>query len=279
MSEELTDILVESGLSPKEAAIYLAACELGPAGVQEIANKSGIQRTTVYVCLETLEKEGFISGAEAAGRKVFVAAPPDHVLSTVRAKREAIVQKEEKLASALPRLTALYNVEGQKPQVLFMEGQEGLMSQLDVFEKLVGPFIQITNIDDAAEAFKGREQRRKEHKQQLKEQEVGGRTLVVTSKSLEELQLLPMPVDLRFLPFENFPIHGEVTVREDTILLYSFRGQTFVTIIRSKTMADTLRSVFELAWSGARIYPGLSSQERLAGFTKPLSDQTFPKQN
>ena len=276
MQEDLLHVLEESGLSSKEAAVYLAACELGPSGAPEIAAKAAIQRTTTYVCLETLEKRGCVSTADVAGRMVFVASPPEQLFAMVKKEREEMGRRTEKFFEALPRLSALYNVEGQKPQVLFMEGATGLRSQHGVFESLTGPYVQITNIDDAAEAFRGFEETRREHQERLKQAETSGRALFVTAKALSDITLAVLPTDTRILPFEEFPIHGEMIVREDTILLFSYRGQTFVTVTRSKTMADTLRALFELAWRSAKVYPGLSAEERMAGFRTPLQDQTFP---
>lgn len=261
---ELLDLLIESGLSEKEAAVYLAACELGPAGAQEIANKSGVHRTTAYLCLETLTQQSYISTAEAGGRTVFVASPPDALLEHLRRERLSAADREERLSDALPRLLALYNVEGRKPQVLFMEGKEGLRSQHGVFENLKGPYVQITNFDDAADAFRGLEITRSEHHERLREAGTQGRSLLVTHRMPDEVKLARLPVDTKILPYEKFPIHGEVIVREDTVLLFSYKVSVFMTIVRSKTMADAVRALFELAWLGAKDFPSRSAADRMA---------------
>lgn len=262
--KNLASVLIEIGLSEKEAAVYLAACELGPSGAQEISRKSGVNRATVYVCLEALQKHGYVSTSSVLGKTMFVAGPPSELLASAKEEAEATRRKEARLAEAMPQLAALYNVEGSKPEVLFMEGVDGLREHLRVMENLRGPYLQITNTDDAAKAFTGKEFDRADHQERLLRDHVEGRALLVTAKPFSEVKLAKLPVDVRLLHEEAFPIHGEITVREDTLLLLSFKLETFVTIIRSKTLANTFRSLFELAWKGAEDYPGFTKEERMS---------------
>ena len=59
--------LEEIGLSEKEAKIYLALLQVDRDTIQDLATKTGINRTTVYPVLETLQKKGLVS--ESTGRK------------------------------------------------------------------------------------------------------------------------------------------------------------------------------------------------------------------
>ncbi|KKW37195.1 MAG: Transcription regulator [Candidatus Giovannonibacteria bacterium GW2011_GWA2_53_7] len=261
---QLAQILIDAGLGEKEACVYLAACELGPSSAQDISKKSGVNRATVYVCLEALEKRGYLSVSSVLGKTVFIAGPPEGLLLAAKEEAEVARKKEEHLRDVLPQLAALYNVEGNKPEVLFMEGIEGLREHLSVMERLRGPYVQITNTDDAARAFTGKEFERADHQGRLRKGDVEGRSLLVTAKPFSQVKLAKLPVDVRLLHEEAFPIHGEITVREDTLLLLSFKLETFVTIIRSKTLANTFRALFELAWKGAEGYPGFTKEERMS---------------
>ena len=44
----IDQILVQLGLQETEARFYLAALELGPASVRDVAAKAGISRTNAY---------------------------------------------------------------------------------------------------------------------------------------------------------------------------------------------------------------------------------------
>jgi DNA-binding MarR family transcriptional regulator len=259
----LKDTLVEIGLSDKEAAVYLAACQLGPSSAQDISDSSGVKRATVYVCLEALQEKGFMSTSTVFDKTLFVAEKPDRLLSASRDEMSLAQKRLEQLDEAMPQLAALYNVEGRKPQVMFMDGVAGLRRHLAVMESLSGPYIQITNIDDAKTAFSGSEFTRESHQENLRKSNVNGRALLVTKEPFSQVKLARLPVDVKLLHYEEFPIHGEITVREDTILMLSFKLETFVTIIRSKTVANVVRSLFELAWKGASEMPGFTAEERM----------------
>ena len=56
--------LEKLGFSPKEADVYISLLELGSAVVSDVAKKAGINRSTAYVLLESLEKKGFVSVSE-----------------------------------------------------------------------------------------------------------------------------------------------------------------------------------------------------------------------
>ena len=61
MIDELKNGLKELGFSEKESEVYLAMLELGPAAVQDIAKKAGVNRSTTYVMIESLKRRGLIS--------------------------------------------------------------------------------------------------------------------------------------------------------------------------------------------------------------------------
>jgi len=51
---QLNETLLQMGLNEKEAKVYLACLELGGATIAEIAEKSGVKRTSIYNFLEEL---------------------------------------------------------------------------------------------------------------------------------------------------------------------------------------------------------------------------------
>ncbi len=61
------------GLTEKEARTYLASLELGPETAQNIAKKTGINRATTYVQIESLKKRGLMSEFEKGALDILVA--------------------------------------------------------------------------------------------------------------------------------------------------------------------------------------------------------------
>ena len=112
-------ILQEIGLTSKEAAVYLAALELGQASALRIAQKSGVKRPTAYVTLNTLRDKGLIEVIPKGTTTAYQAMDPEKIL----------LDFEEKIAglkTALPELKSLHNIVPGKPRVRFYEGRKSI---------------------------------------------------------------------------------------------------------------------------------------------------------
>ncbi|MBU1705987.1 TrmB family transcriptional regulator, partial [Patescibacteria group bacterium] len=120
--DELTRELTHLGLTEKEASVYLAAAELGPSVAQDIAKKAKVNRATTYVMIDMLKTRGLMSSYSKGKKKFFVAESPERLLGMIRLQRQELESREEEFARIMPQLAALYNVEGTKPQVRFLEG-------------------------------------------------------------------------------------------------------------------------------------------------------------
>lgn len=62
-------LLIQIGLSDKEAATYLKLLELGSGSVQKIAGATGIKRVTMYVIIDRLKQFGLVNEL-GEGKKV-----------------------------------------------------------------------------------------------------------------------------------------------------------------------------------------------------------------
>src|SRR3989338_185182 len=102
----LTTILQNLGLNEKEAEVYLACLELGSATVQEVSDKAGVKRTSVYNFLEDMKARGFISEVRH-GKRILLVPEEPHVLL-----KKAEEQKKQ-LEEALPEFMSIYNRPGE----------------------------------------------------------------------------------------------------------------------------------------------------------------------
>lgn len=123
----LGDKLVKIGLSEREAAVYIAALELGPTGALQLSRRTGINRPMVYATLEQLKQRGLMEVQLKGLKQKFAAASPDQF--------DAIISDHKKtFADALPELLALYKLKGERSNIKYYEGIEGLKS---VFETIL----------------------------------------------------------------------------------------------------------------------------------------------
>ncbi|MBT5338059.1 hypothetical protein HN858_03675 [Candidatus Falkowbacteria bacterium] len=143
--------LQEFGLSDKESRVYLAALELGTSTIQELSQKSNVNRATTYIQVETLLKRGLLSTVDKNKKSVFIAERPDRLLSILDEQKQKIENKHDKIKKLIPDFEALYNVIGDRPRVRFFEGSVGVdawrqdvykfgPSQLDMILPLVEDF-------------------------------------------------------------------------------------------------------------------------------------------
>jgi sugar-specific transcriptional regulator TrmB len=119
MKHENRGELVELGLSPAEAQIYLVLLQNASLSASAIAAASGVSRSSVYQMLCSLADRGLIEAGTGYGSKFAVVAPDQALPALVARERETLAQREE-LASRLgQRLVALTNeVEGRPEELI-----------------------------------------------------------------------------------------------------------------------------------------------------------------
>ena len=141
------EILKSLGLSDKEIKIYLANLQLGSSLVQNIANFAGLNRTSTYDFLRSLEQKGFVSYMIQSGKKFYQATQPNKLIDMLR-EREILVRK------ILPELNSLSESIGKRPNVEVYSGKEGLKS---IFENILAEsksFSCIASTNHLSKCFK-----------------------------------------------------------------------------------------------------------------------------
>jgi sugar-specific transcriptional regulator TrmB len=252
--DELMNELKHLGLAEKEASVYLASLELGPAAVQDISHKSKINRATTYVMIESLSARGLMSTFVRGKKRFYAPENPERLMSILRIQQKELEEKEKEFEKTLPMLFALYNAEGAKPQIRYLEGPEGLKTVRQTFERMEGEFVQIISHDDAL-ASKELNEGRETHIQNLRNERSPHRVLAVMDNPNPTVVAEMGVGEWRIIPSKDFCIHGDITVRGNHVFLFSYRTSVLAVIIVSKEIADAVRALFNLAWKGAEGYP------------------------
>lgn len=244
--------LVSIGLSEKEAAVYLALLELGSDTVQNIAKKSGVNRATTYVILDALKKKGVASTVEKGTKTHFQAESPDALRKLIRFQEAEIKEHEAKLADMLPELRGVFNRAENKPIVRFFEGKEGLLQIVeDIFSQTPADseVLNVYNVEVINTVFT--EQERSKIIQSRLKKRIRAKDIYTSatigptnkpSRLLESVQL----TDATFL------LPGDVTIYGNRVALSSLKDRLSGVIIESPVIAQTLRSLFLLAFEAAK---------------------------
>lgn len=241
--------LISLGLTPKEALVYLSSLELGPSPVAEIAKHAKVNRATTYVMIESLTKRGLISSMEKGKKRYFAAESPEHLQNIFHLERMGIEEREHDLHALLPELRAL-TAGKEKPRVRFYEGLEGLESMReDLFKIKDLDILSIFSLDDTKEIL--HPEHTEPFRKKLLERQIKNRYIYTSTEAPTDI---PSAWEGRMVSKDKFPFHGEITIYGDRVAMLSYRGKLIGVIIESHGLAETMRSVFELAWEAALKY-------------------------
>ena len=120
------EILIQNGLSPKEAKVYLAILEIGEASMSMIARKTKLQRPTVYDIVGDLQKKGLAFINTKKGLKYISPVSPRVLVDRFK---DGFLNAE----SILPDLLEMAYKSPLKPRIKFYEGIDGLKDILREF--------------------------------------------------------------------------------------------------------------------------------------------------
>lgn len=233
--------LFSIGFTKKEAAVYLAALELGEATITDIAEKAGLPRTTSYGFIKILSAKGLLSFSIKKRRKYFFAEDPVR-LSNINQERERLLKE------ALPSLRSIYNVSETKPKIRFYEGREGIKTILEDILKSKKDFLAITSIKDMMRVFRDYfphfievRAKRKIH------------VNLLTNKTPESLKLAQEDKkkfrETKFVP-RNFSFHTANFIYGNKIAIISVKKQPAIgIIIEDPDITYTFKMLFEIIWN------------------------------
>lgn len=246
--------LEKIGLTEKEALVYLASLELGESSVQDIATKANVNRATCYVIIEQLQEKEVMEEVANGKKRLFKAAGPYALKNVIRHQNDEIKKKKQKLEQLLPRLKKVHNILPNRAVVRYYEGKESLQSIREQFleskSKQLHAFFSeqdVYNVFDIADRKKYGARRRKAG---IKYQSINNPLpgAVVKGEQIDEF------TKVRTVPTDKFYFPCDITVFDDQTSISIMSGQPSGILIESKSIADTFRSIFKLAYQAAEKY-------------------------
>lgn len=243
----LEQYLQNIGLDDKEAKIYIAGLQLGPATVVELAKASTIKRSTVYELIESLKEKSLVAITQRGKRKVFTMQEPDNLLLFLK-------QKENILKQILPDLEALKNTSAKKPAIRIFEGVSGLQQIYEDMIKLPGELLALAApkekispkvFDYLVESWEprriaGEVKMRRININYDNDWQLNNRK-VDRPKELEEVY---------YWPQRGYPFTVGIYIYRKKVAFVSFgAGELVGIIIRSPEINVTMKMMFEMFWN------------------------------
>jgi len=248
----LEKTLIEFGLTEKEAHVYTTLLELEIATVNQIARSTGINRSSTYVIIESLKRQGLVSMSDDKKVQQFIATTPDVFLRLIE---ESSLQQEklrEKIHKVVPELKALYRGTKEKPRVRVYEGKQGLINAFE--DTLLTKEKKIRVSSSVGNLFKVLSEYLPKYVQTRRKMGIKMYGIHPKDKIAIKLgKLSPINFDTATLiPKNKYRFPAELAIYDDKIAYMSSQEKGLAIVIESKEMADVMKSVFDLAFEEAK---------------------------
>lgn len=235
--------MFELGFTQKQEKIYQSLLQLGRGTVIEISSLAGTKRPTTYDTLAELIQLGLASEIYEGKKHYYLAESPDQL--------EALLKERQRgLEEALPYLRSIYNAGGEKPNVAYFPGFEGIEHVCkDILKMPEGSvvlgYVTAKELGHPKILFFLDWFVQERVRKRIKFKGIYN-TSVQMKKELEnsddELR------EYRLVSTEEFPFDDEINIYGNKIAIMSYGQRPFGVIIESKSVADTQRSIFKLVW-------------------------------
>lgn len=246
MLQELQDF----GLSEKEARVYLAALELGKTTADELAKQAKVNRSTTYVQIESLKQKGLMSSYDEGKKTYFVPESPEYLKRLFEKQSGELESKQKELEKLLPNLSKMFETAGERPRVRFFEGKEGLVTMREEVLKSRAKEISVVYSFDALKKVFSQEELDSFIKKRA-DRDIRTRALYTS----REEKLEPRPLtENRLISEKISPIDADIVIYGDTVAVMALKNKLMGVIIENEDIAQSMRSVFNLAWEAAEKY-------------------------
>jgi HTH-type transcriptional regulator, sugar sensing transcriptional regulator len=246
---EIKEILVKSGFSENESAVFLSLLQLGKGTVSQITRKAGLNRTTGYDILDSLVAKGLASVSGKEPKQEYLAESPDHLLIILENNAREAGKRISEIKKIIPELKSIHNVAG-RPKVRFYEGTQGL---IDVYEDTLTSSESIrayATIDDMHKAlpnyFPEYYKRRAQKGINIRGIVPKTATAIERSQHNEEEKR-----EITFVSTDKYYFSPEIDIYDNKVMIASWREKLGI-IIESAEIADAMKKIYELAWIGAK---------------------------
>lgn len=242
----LIDELTELGLSETEAKTYIASLEIGPASIQEIAKKTGQNRTSLYHTIEQLLAKALFTTSVRGKKKVYVAEPPEAI-------KQLLQTKLKHLDTIIGDLRALSGAGALKPVITFYEGIDGIktvfLQSLTCKEKTLYAIAGIQRLNIKSKAllnFWLNEFAPLRKKHNIK-------TKLIAPDSEQGIAYKKTDAasdrETRLVPASTYNFDAEYLVYDDTINLFVYSDkEQFAICIKSAAIAQTMKLIWQIVW-------------------------------
>jgi len=236
------DILVDIGLSPNEAKIYISLLNIGLSTATSISDDSKLHRANVYDSLKKLIEKGLVSHIKRDKTTLYEATNPQALLRLVK-------EKENKVISILPQLLLNRKLATTKGDAQIYEGVQAFTNILYGFLKYkeeilvygipkIAPEMMVTRIPH----FHTERLKLKISMKHIYNHDAGER--------IKDLNKMPLTF-ARYLP-DKFDSQVSTNICGEEVVLTLWVKPIFSIRIKNKLIANSYKKYFSLLWNSSK---------------------------
>lgn len=235
------------GLSEKETAVYLTLLRGGNMNAADIAEHTNVKRTTVYPVVETLKEKKLVGEIKEGAKTLFFAEPPERLRSYFQDRKTSFEEQEKNFDDFLPRIRGLQSMQGTQPVFKYYEGREGVLDSIrDMLEtESADNEMRMTYSQDFVENFFTPKEAELARGLRLKK-DIAVTSIYSWSKG--DKPQSEKSVRERITDTKKYPLSCDITIYGDKIRMYTGGDKIFALIIKSKEIAETLKTLHKLAF-------------------------------
>jgi sugar-specific transcriptional regulator TrmB len=246
--------LIEFGLSPNEAKVYMALLEVGSSTVTQIARRAKVTRTNAYHLLNSLLVHGLASMNQGRGKTVFSAEKPERLLYMMKERMDDAERMYKEAGNLINELRSFHKGPEQKMKVKYYEGKEGIVT---VYEDTLRAKSKVFEYGSAEERQKFDPEYFKKYYENRAEK--GVETVSIMPKSPDSIKLKSkdsVSASVTKIVPEEFNTGTDISVYDDKVAIMSLK-EKFAIVIESEEISNSLKKLLTLARERAEDYDKL----------------------
>lgn len=237
--------LKEYGLSENEVKIYLTLIKAGESTVQIIAKNAGLPRTTVYHILDKLLDKSLVGFVIKDYTKYFQATKPQKML-------EILEDKKKMINEIIPELSSISETMIKKPDVLILEGLNGIKG---VLQDLLKEENEILHYGDIISLQKVLQYAFPQYITERVKRKIPIRIICKKEDPHEDLLKNSKKEYRKFVFIPNtFLFNASVFIFSKKVAILNLKKEPYYAIIiKNPDFYETQKNLFELLWDAYRI--------------------------
>ncbi len=241
--EKIIDSLREFGLEEKEASIYLASLVLGATTILKLSKQSGINRTTAYEIVDSLEKKGLIKKEIHGFKTLYSPEHPERLENTLDSKKIL-------LSRILPELEGKYHLKGKGSSIKYYEGLNAIKNVYDDLLKDLKPhdfYYAISNVFE----WQGKDEEYflKNHVEKRSKMSIETKLLFTDSELAQKRKQTEKNYNEKIKILSKTDIHVDIVITPYKLVTFQLNEPLIALVVENSTMIKAQKKIFELIWN------------------------------